>query len=81
MKNVICLALAFGIFFAGCAEKQADPVIVSLTNQENPTPAIKIPVEPVTTQEVKTEDVAGQANKHKPAFKKDFSALCERLLS
>ena len=36
MKNVIGLALVFGIFFAGCANRQADPVIASSTNQENP---------------------------------------------
>jgi SAM-dependent methyltransferase len=66
MKNIICLALAFGIFIAGCAEKQADPAIVSLTNQENPySPAIETPVEPVTTQEVKTEDVVEQANEYR----------------
>jgi SAM-dependent methyltransferase len=65
MKSVICLALAFGIFIAGCAEKESGPVIVSLTDQENPIPAIETPVEPVTKQEVKTEDVAEQANKYR----------------
>lgn len=52
MKNVIYLVLAFGIFFAGCAERQADPAIVSLTNQENPDSVVlETPVEPVKTQE------------------------------
>jgi SAM-dependent methyltransferase len=57
MKNVISLVLAFGIFFAGCAEKQADPVIVSLTNQENPAPVLENPVKPVTIEELKPEEV------------------------
>jgi SAM-dependent methyltransferase len=65
MKNVIGLILAFGIFFAGCAQKQADPVIVSQTNQENPAPIIETPIEPVTKQEAKTEDVAGQASEYR----------------
>ena len=36
MKNFIGLVLVFGIFFAGCTEKEADPAVVSLTNEENP---------------------------------------------
>jgi len=58
MKNVIGLVLAFGIFFAGCAEKQADPAIVSLTNEENPdSTVLEAPVEPVNTQEPRQEQV------------------------
>jgi len=76
MKNVICLALAFGIFFAGCTEKESDPAIVSLTNQENPySPVLKTPVEPVTTEEIiqqeviknsaATEEVSEQADEYR----------------
>jgi SAM-dependent methyltransferase len=58
MKKVIALVLVFGIFVAGCAEKQADPVIVSPADQENPDPPIFLfPVEPVNTQELKQEEV------------------------
>jgi len=58
MKSVISLALAFGIFIAGCAEKESDPVIVSMTNQESQySPALETPVEPVTAEEVKQEEV------------------------
>ena len=58
MKNVIGLVLAFGIFFAGCTEKQADPAIVSLTNEGNPdSTVLETPVEPVSTQEVRQENV------------------------
>jgi SAM-dependent methyltransferase len=75
MKSVICLLLAFGIFFAGCAEKESGTVIVSLTDQENLAPVIETPVEPVTTQEaiqeevikdeVTKEEVTEQANEYR----------------
>ncbi|HUT45300.1 MAG TPA: 50S ribosomal protein L11 methyltransferase [Sedimentisphaerales bacterium] len=59
MKNVIGLVLAFGIFFAGCADRQADPAVVFLTNEENPNSTVlETPVEPVNTEEVRHEDVA-----------------------
>ena len=58
MKNLIGLALVFGIFFAGCADKQANPAIVSLINQENPNSIVlEAPVEPVNTQEPRQEQV------------------------
>jgi precorrin-6B methylase 2 len=62
MKNVISLILAFGILFAGCAEKEANPVIVSMTNRENPASSPEAPVESVTTQEAKTDEVVKQEN-------------------
>jgi precorrin-6B methylase 2 len=62
MKNVISLILAFGIIFTGCAEREANPVIVSQTNQENPAPILETIVEPVTTQEVKTDEIVKQEN-------------------
>jgi SAM-dependent methyltransferase len=69
MKNVIGLIFVFGIFFAGCTEKQTNPVIVSPTNQENPDSLIVLesPAEQVTTQQTKAGQAAGQANEyHKP---------------
>lgn len=58
MKNVIGLVLAFGIFFSGCADRQADPAIVSLTNEENQNSTVlEAPVEPVNTEEVRQEEV------------------------
>ena len=65
MKNVIGLVLVFGIFFAGCADRPADPAIVSSTNEENPNSTVlEAPVEQVTTQEVTAEDAAKQADEY-----------------
>lgn len=64
MKSVISLALVFGIFFAGCAEKEPDPVIVSPVKQENPhspvleRPAEEMPVVEIIPQEVITDWIA-----------------------
>lgn len=58
MKNVIGLVLVFGIFFAGCADRQTDPAIVFLTDEENPDyTMLETPVELVSTEEVRQEDV------------------------
>lgn len=58
MKSVIGLLLTFGIFFAGCAEKEAEPVIVSLTNQEKPySPVSETPAEAVSIVEIIPEEV------------------------
>ena len=58
MKSVISLVLVFGIFFAGCAQKEPDPVIVSSTNQENLySPVPEVPVDPVTTEEIIPDEV------------------------
>jgi precorrin-6B methylase 2 len=66
MKNVIGLIFVVGMFFAGCAEKEANPVIVSLTDQVNPDSLVlETPAGPVTTQEKKTEEAAGQANEYR----------------
>jgi precorrin-6B methylase 2 len=66
MKNVIGLIFVVGLFFAGCAEKEAHPVIVSPTDEENPDSLVlESPAEPVTTQETKTEEAAGQANEYR----------------
>ena len=73
MKSVISMALVFGILFAGCAEKEPDPVIVTTTNQENPhspvleRPAEEMPIVEIVPQEVITDWIAperetGQAN-------------------
>ena len=64
MKSVISLALVFGIFFAGCAEKEPDPVIVSPVKQENPhspvleRPAEEMPIVEIIPQEVITDWIA-----------------------
>ena len=59
MKNVIGLMLAFGIFFSGCAEKESDPVIVSLTNEENPdSTMVETPVKPVNIEDSKQDRAA-----------------------
>ena len=71
MKKLITLALVFEIFFAGCVEKQANPAIVSLTNQEDSeSTVLEAPVEPVNTQEIRQEDeakdeVTKQVNEHR----------------
>ena len=36
MKNVIAFALVLGIFFAGCANGQSNPIVVSLPGEDNP---------------------------------------------
>ena len=64
MKSVISLTLVFGILFVGCAEKEPDPVIVSLANQENPhspvleRPAEEMPIVEIIPQEVITDWIA-----------------------
>jgi SAM-dependent methyltransferase len=66
MKNVIGLILAFGIIFSGCAEKEANPVIVSPTAEENPESVeLGTFVKPIIRQEDKTEQVAGQTNEYR----------------
>ncbi len=66
MKKLITLALVFGIFFVGCVVRQADPAIVSLTNQENPdSTVLEAPVEPVNTQEATLKDATKQANEYR----------------
>ncbi len=58
MKSIIVLALTFGILFAGCAEKEPDPVIVSSTNQENPySPMPEATADPVTAEEIIPDEV------------------------
>ncbi len=58
MKKLVTLALALGVLFSGCVEKEPDPVIVSLTNQENPDsseidrPAEQVPIVEIIPQEV-----------------------------
>ena len=64
MKSVFSLALVFGILFAGCAEKEPDPVIVSPAKQENPhspvleRPAEELPIVEIIPQEVITDWIA-----------------------
>ena len=66
MKNLIGLVLVFGIFFAGCADRQADPAVVSLTNQENSdSTVLEIPVERVSTEETTAEEVTNQADEYR----------------
>ena len=58
MKRIITLALVFGILFAGCTEKESEPVIVSLTNQENQdSPVLEKPAESVPLVEIIPEEV------------------------
>jgi len=57
MKSVINLLLAFGIFFAGCAEKEPDPVIVSMTNQANPNSPVPETAEELSIVEIIPQDV------------------------
>ena len=58
MKNIIGLVLAFGIFFAGCADRQTDPAIVFLTDEENPdSTVLEAPAEPVSTEDAGQDDV------------------------
>lgn len=68
MNNIFSLTLAFVVIFAGCAEKESDPVIVSPTVEESPhSVIIKSSVKPATTREAKTEEVTGQINEyHEP---------------
>ena len=66
MKNIISLILAFGILFAGCTEKDANPVIVSMTDEENPDSyVLETSVKSIIRQEDKTEEAAGQANEYR----------------
>jgi len=58
MKKLIALAIVLEIFFAGCAEKEPDPVIVSLANQEySDSPVLERPAEPLPLVEIIPEEV------------------------
>jgi SAM-dependent methyltransferase len=66
MKNLIGLVLVFGIFFAGCADNEADPAVVSLTNEENSdSTVIETSVELVNTQEAAAVDATKQADENR----------------
>ena len=57
MKGVIYLLLAFGIFFAGCAEKEPDPVIVSMPSQENQNSPVPETAEELSIVEIIPQEV------------------------
>ena len=58
MKKLIALALAFGIFFTGCAEREPDPVIVSPTSQDSSySPVPQRPAEPDPIVEIIPQEV------------------------
>jgi SAM-dependent methyltransferase len=66
MKNFFGLALVFGILFTGSTDRQADPAVVSLVNEENSNSTVlEIPVERVNTQEVTAEEVTRQTDEYR----------------
>ena len=59
VKNVIGLMLAFGIFCSGCADRRADPAVVSLINKESPNSTkIETQVKSVNTEDAKQDGAA-----------------------
>jgi SAM-dependent methyltransferase len=65
MKRVIGLALVFGIFLAGCAERELNPVIVSPTDQENPNPQIpETPVESYSVAKIVSQEASDKTDEN-----------------
>ncbi len=66
MKNIVGLVFVVGLFFAGCAEKEAHPVIVSPTDEGNSDSLmLEASAEPVSTQKATTESTTKQADEYR----------------